>query len=110
MSGWPDMAEFVDVIAISQGTLGPIAINSATYVGFKVAGVPGSAATLGGTPPFTIMMILGRLFLSTRKSRWWGYAEWIRPVVVAPILCAALSLHLLRMVPAIAAEPRHPCL
>lgn len=93
--GWLDMAEFVDVIAISQGTPGPIAINSATYVGFKVGGVLGSAvATLGiVVPPFIIMMILGRLFLRYKevpvvKDMLCG----IRPVVVALILSAALSV------------------
>ncbi len=50
--GWLDMAEFIDVIAISQGTPGPIAINSATYIGFKVAGVLGSLmATFGVVLP-----------------------------------------------------------
>ncbi|HHT84336.1 MAG: chromate transporter [Bacillota bacterium] len=93
--GWLDMAEFVDVIAISQGTPGPIAINSATYVGFKVAGVPGSAvATLGVVlPPFIIMMILGRLFLKYKEVPVVkDMLSGIRPVVVALILCAALSV------------------
>ena len=46
--GWLSMAEFTDLITISQMTPGPIAINSATFVGIKIAGLPGAAvATLG---------------------------------------------------------------
>ncbi|AFG38606.1 chromate transporter [Spirochaeta africana] len=51
--GWLTPAEMNEVIAISQMTPGPIAINSGTFVGYRVAGVPGAAAaTLGViTPP-----------------------------------------------------------
>ena len=41
--GWITSAEFSNLVAISQITPGPIAINSATFVGYKVAGVLGSA-------------------------------------------------------------------
>ena len=59
--GWITMAEMTDVITISNMTPGPIAINSATFVGTKIAGLPGSlAATLGVvTPSFILMSILG---------------------------------------------------
>lgn len=93
--GWLDMAEFVDVIAISQGTPGPIAINSATYVGFKVAGILGSlTATIGVVlPAFIIMMILGRLFLKySEVPVVQDMLAGIRPIVVALILSAALSV------------------
>ena len=39
--GWLSMSEFTDLITISQMTPGPIAVNSATFVGIKIAGVPG---------------------------------------------------------------------
>ena len=46
--GWLSIAEFTDLITISQMTPGPIAVNSATFVGLKIAGVPGAiVATLG---------------------------------------------------------------
>lgn len=92
---WLDMPEFIDVIAISQGTPGPIAINSATYVGFKVGGVLGSTmATLGVVmPSFMIMMILGRLFLKYKEVSFVkNMLSGIRPVVVALIFAAALSV------------------
>ena len=40
--GWLSMSEFTDLITISQMTPGPIAINSATFVGIKIAGLPGA--------------------------------------------------------------------
>ena len=45
--GWLSMSEFTDLITISQMTPGPIAVNSATFVGIKIAGIPGAlVATL----------------------------------------------------------------
>ena len=46
MHQWLSMSEFTDLITISQMTPGPIAVNSATFVGIKVAGLPG--ASCGG--------------------------------------------------------------
>ena len=40
--GWLSMSEFTDLITISQMTPGPIAVNSATFVGIKIAGIPGA--------------------------------------------------------------------
>jgi chromate transporter len=92
---WLTMSEFIDVIALSQATPGPIGINSATYVGYKVAGFWGSvAATLGlVAPSVAIMLILGFLFYKYRgvplvKDIFRG----IRPVVVVLIVAAALSI------------------
>ncbi|HBX49220.1 MAG TPA: chromate transporter, partial [Clostridiaceae bacterium] len=49
---WVSVQEFIDVVAISQATPGPVAINTATYIGYKTSGVIGSAmATLGVTLP-----------------------------------------------------------
>ena len=45
---WMTMPQFVDIITISQMTPGPIAINSATFVGIQIAGIPGAIiATIG---------------------------------------------------------------
>ena len=49
---WIDNDEFLDIIAIAESTPGPLAINSATFVGYKIAGVLGSVfATLGVVLP-----------------------------------------------------------
>lgn len=94
-NGWLTMSEFIDVVALSQATPGPIAINSATYIGYKVAGFWGSVAATSGVvaPSFTIMLILGFLFYKYRdvalvKDIFRG----IRPVVVVLIVAAALSV------------------
>ena len=39
---WINMTEFTDLITISQMTPGPIAVNSATFIGLKMAGIPGA--------------------------------------------------------------------
>lgn len=56
---WIEEDEFLDLIAIAESTPGPIAINSATYIGYKVAGVLGSTfATLGMVLPSLIIIYL----------------------------------------------------
>ncbi len=59
-----DQEEFSDVVAIAESTPGPIAINSATYIGYKRAGVLGSiAASIGVVLPSLIIIYLISLFL-----------------------------------------------
>lgn len=93
--GWISLKEFADIVAIAEMTPGPIAINAATFVGFKVAGFPGSlAATLGVvSPSFVLMGVLSSLFLS------YGHLEPVRrflsalrPVVISLIAFAAFTL------------------
>ena len=60
-----DPEEFSDVVAIAESTPGPIAINSATYIGYKRAGVLGSVfATIGVSLPSLIIIYLISLFFS----------------------------------------------
>ena len=60
---WIDKKEFLDMIAIAESTPGPIAINSATYIGYHIAGVPGAAtATLGVCIPSFVIIYLISLF------------------------------------------------
>lgn len=60
---WIDSDEFLDVIAIAESTPGPLAINTATYVGYKMHGVLGSIfATLGVVLPSFIIILLISLF------------------------------------------------
>jgi len=61
---WIEHEEFLDVIAIAESTPGPIAINSATYIGYKRAGVLGSIfATLGViVPSFVIIFAISLVF------------------------------------------------
>lgn len=94
-NGWLTNGEFSDIVAISQMTPGPIAINSATYIGYEVAGIWGSvvATTAVCLPALTIMMLLTRFFLSLRDNRYvQGVVQGMRPVVVGMIASAALLL------------------
>ena len=57
---WISEIEILDIIAISESTPGPIAVNTATYVGYRVGGIAGSIfATLGLTvPSFAIILLI----------------------------------------------------
>lgn len=61
---WINDIEILDIIAISESTPGPIAVNTATYVGYKVAGVLGSiVATIGLTiPSFAIILLISYFY------------------------------------------------
>ena len=62
--GWLEKDEYLDMVAIAESTPGPIAINCATYVGFKQGGALGSAAaTLGVVMPSFIIIYVISLFL-----------------------------------------------
>jgi chromate transporter len=66
---WLAAREFADIVAISQMTPGPIAVNAATYVGYRVAGAAGSAAaTLGVFLPSLILVVLVTHFLQKFKE------------------------------------------
>jgi chromate transporter len=64
--GWLTKDEFLDMLAIAESTPGPIAINSATFIGYKTAGASGSIfATLGVVLPSFIIIYVISLFLDT---------------------------------------------
>ena len=92
---WLTSAEFSDIVAISQMTPGPIAINSATYIGYEVAGFWGSVvATIAvSLPALTIMLLLTIFFLRLKENRYVkGTVAGMRPVVIGMIASAALLL------------------
>ncbi len=92
--GWLTSTDFADIVAIAEMTPGPIAINTATYVGFKMGGVLGSVVATTGVvaPSFIIVMILAKLVNRFSNS---PYLQWalsgVRPVVVGLIASAAWS-------------------
>ncbi len=93
--GWITAAQFTDIVAVSQITPGPIAINSATYIGYTVAGFWGSVvATIAvSLPSLTIMVLLTRFFFKLRNNRYVaGVVSAMTPVVLGMILSAALLL------------------
>lgn len=93
--GWLSMQEFTDLITISQMTPGPIAVNSATFVGIKIAGIPGAlVATLGCILPSCILVIvLAKLYFKYRNMQMLqGVLGSLRPAVVAMIAAAGVSV------------------
>lgn len=92
---WFTNAELANMIAISESTPGPIGINMATYVGFTVAGIPGSiVATLGEVTPSVIIIMIIANFLKKFKENKYVQAAFngIRPTVVGMISSAVLGI------------------
>jgi chromate transporter len=90
---WVTAKEFIDIVAISQVTPGPIAINSATYIGFKTTGVLGSAlATLGVTlPSVIVMIIICKFFFKFKNNKYVEHAFLgLRPATVGLVAAAAI--------------------
>ena len=93
--GWLDREEFLDMVAISESTPGPIAINSATYIGYKMAGFAGSLlATLGVCiPSFAMIYLISLFFYEFLSFEYVQYAVMgIRVAVVFLILSAGVKL------------------
>ena len=89
------LAEFTDLITIAEMTPGPISINSATFVGTRLAGIPGAIiCTLGCVlPAFCICLTLAYFYYKYRKfSGVQIVLSALRPAVVALITSAALSI------------------
>lgn len=93
--GWLSVKEFIDILAVVEMTPGPIAINSATFLGYRVAGVLGSiVATIGVVlPSFVIILIIAHFLNKFKES---PYVDWafrgIRPVVLGLIIAASLTV------------------
>ena len=96
--GLMTLGEFTDLITIAEMTPGPISINSATFVGTRLAGVPGALlCTLGCIlPSFFICLALAHFYYKYRSfSGVQTVLSALRPAVVALIASAGLSILLL---------------
>ena len=94
-NGWLAVGEFNDLITISQMTPGPIALNSATFVGQRVAGFPGSlAATIGCILPSAIIVGILSYFYKKYKDLdlMTEVLKFLRPAIVVMILIAGLDI------------------
>lgn len=92
---WIEKKEFLDIIAIAESSPGPIAINTATFVGYKVGGVLGSFfATLGVVlPSFVIILIISLFFEQFLALEYVGYAfKGIQACVAFLILSAGIKM------------------
>lgn len=89
--GWLTQAEFLNIVAIAEMTPGPIAINTATFVGYQYGGIPGAAmATFGVVAPSLIIMVIFSHLLSKLKSSKYGIALKGVGVGVAALITAAV--------------------
>lgn len=93
--GLMTVQETIDMVAISQMTPGPFAVNAATFTGMKLAGVWGAAAaTLGVmSPSFVITLIVAHYFFKFKQSSLVGSVMGgIRPVIPALVFAAVWSM------------------
>jgi len=97
---WLSMKEFVDIITISQMTPGPIAVNSATFVGMRISGILGAiVATVGCVMPSAIIVLTIAYFYYKYQDLWviQGALKGLRPSVVSLIASAGLSILLIAL-------------
>lgn len=93
--GWLTMTEFIDVLTLSEMTPGPIAINSATFAGNRIAGITGGiVATIGVVlPSFIIVLLLAYIYFKYRNlETFQGVIAGLRPAVVALIASAGATI------------------
>ncbi len=92
---WIDERDFLDILVLAQSTPGPIAVNTAVFVGYKTAGVAGAImATLGTVlPSFIVILSLALFFAEVRDNRYVDAAfRAMRPAVVALIVAPLIGL------------------
>ena len=95
--GWLTEEELLNMIAVSESTPGPIAVNMATFVGSTQGGILGSlAATLGVVlPSFIVILLIAafiRNFLKYKGVQ--AFLGGVRPCVVALIIATAVTMAL----------------
>lgn len=93
--GWMTAQEFVNVIAVSESTPGPLGINVATYVGFKMGGIVGAICSTVGLmlPAFLLVLLVSGILRTERGNKLWKrFIVGIQPVVVGLILYAAYTI------------------
>lgn len=93
--GWIDLKEFIDIVAIAEMTPGPIAVNSSTYIGYKVAGFFGSVLGTVGVLliPSVLALILSIYFNKFKSQKWVKWAlNGMRPAVLGIIASAGFTI------------------
>lgn len=92
---WMSAQDFIKIISLSEMTPGPIAINTATFVGYKISGMMGGAiATIGLVLPSLILILSASHFLYKYKSHHFleRVLYGIRPVVLSLIIVATIFI------------------
>ena len=92
---WITMSEFTNLVTIAEMTPGPISVNSAAFVGMRIAGIPGAFAATAGciAPALFIVTFLAFLYYRYKGASAVGAVlSSLRPAVVALIAAAGLSM------------------
>lgn len=92
---WVEQGEFIDLLTLAQSVPGPIALNSAAFVGYKARGYRGALAAISGVvvPSFIIILAVAIFFASIRDNAIVEAAfNAMRPVVVALIVAPTITL------------------
>lgn len=98
LHNWLTLTEFTDLITIAEMTPGPIAVNAATFVGIRIAGIPGAIiATVGCVLPSCIIVsLLAWVYFKYKElTVIQGILTGLRPAIVGLIASAGLSILIL---------------
>ena len=93
--GWVQREDFLDLLTIAQSAPGPIALNTAVFVGYRIAGIWGALSSLLGIviPSFTIILLVAIFFADIRDNKIVDSAfKAMRPAVVALIVAPIVGL------------------
>ncbi|KLU67256.1 putative chromate transport protein [Desulfosporosinus acididurans] len=94
---WVSLADYVKVIAIAQVVPGPFAVDSSSYIGFKVAGIVGAiVATIAlCIPSFVASVIITKFYTQFKANRYVNaLLMGVRPAVLGLLLSAAYIIGL----------------
>lgn len=93
---WVEEEEFLDIIAVAQGSPGPVAVNTSIFIGYRLKGLKGALTCMLATalPSFLIILLIAMLFFQYRnhpiiEKVFLG----IRPAVVALIASAVYKMY-----------------
>ena len=93
--GWVQREDFLDLLTIAQSAPGPIALNTAVFVGYRIAGIWGALSSLLGIviPSFAIILLVAIFFADIRDNKIVDSAfKAMRPAVVALIVAPIVGL------------------
>jgi chromate transporter len=93
--GWVKREDFLDLLTIAQSAPGPIALNTAVFVGYRIRGLKGALSALMGIvlPAFAIILLVAIFFADIRDNQYVDAAfKAMRPAVVALIVAPIVGL------------------
>lgn len=93
--GWIARKDFLELLTLAQSAPGPIALNTAVFVGYKMNRYAGALAAVMGVvvPSFTIILLIAMFFADVRDNVWVDAAfRGMRPAVVALIVAPIIGL------------------